>query len=144
MRIYDYTCGCGTRFEAMVRGSDAPPPPCIDCGAPTRRLPSAGAALLGQAKLPATANAAPKSWEGTHRGNTEYIAHWRRTLDDRAALEERHPDLATKRSPVVAHEGRYHSAPLTMDELTSRGPVSRPHGHPHARPHPHHHADTSE
>ncbi|MEV6380681.1 MULTISPECIES: FmdB family zinc ribbon protein [Streptomyces] len=136
MRIYDYACACGTRFEAMVSGPDAPPPPCADCGRPTRRLPSAGAALLGQARLPATADAAPKSWDGTHQGNTEYIAHWRRTLDARAALEERHPELAKKRSPVVAHEGPYHAAPLTADELASGTINPRRHAHPHPHPHP--------
>ncbi|MFF7476951.1 FmdB family zinc ribbon protein [Streptomyces sp. NPDC008092] len=137
MRIYDYACSCGARFEAMVANADITPA-CVRCGGETRRLVSAGAALLGHARLPATADAAPKSWEGTHKGNTEYIAKWRRELDKRAELEARHPELAEQRSPVVAHEGRYHSAPLTVDEL-SRGAVHRPHAHTHPHPHPHPH-----
>lgn len=135
MRIYDYACGCGARFEAMVTDADITPP-CTACGGQTRRLPSAGAALLGHARLPATADAAPKSWEGTLRGDSEYIAHWQRTLDKRAALEARNPELVEQRSPVVAHEGRYHAAPLTVDEL-ARGATPRPHTHPHPHVHPH-------
>lgn len=138
MKIYDYACTCGTRFEAMIADADQPAPPCVACGSPTRRLVSAGAALLGHARVPATADTAPKSWEGTYRGNTEYIAKWRRTLDDRAKLEERHPELAVQHSPVVAHEGRYHAAPLTVDEL-AKGSAIRPHSHPHPHPHPHSH-----
>ena len=130
MRTYDYACGCGARFEALVADTESIPP-CPACGGQTRRLPAAGAALLGRARLPATAAAAPKSWEGTYRGNTEYIARWRRALDTRAELEERHPELIEQRSPIVAHEGRYHGAPLTVDEL-ARAAVHRPIPHPHS------------
>jgi hypothetical protein len=39
----------------------------------------------------------------------------RRTAEERRNLEERHPELAGDRRPVVAHEGHFEGAPLRAD-----------------------------
>jgi putative FmdB family regulatory protein len=124
--IYDYVCACGERFEALLASFSSPAPACARCGGSPARRPGA-VALLGKAKLPPTADQAPSSWLGTHRGNTEYIARWRRALDARAKLEEDNPELAHRGSPVVAHEGRFHNAPAHRTRAVGRGgPPQRP------------------
>jgi hypothetical protein len=51
----------------------------------------------------------------------------RRTAERRRALEDRHPELAGDRRPVLAHEGRFESAPLRAGD-----PIPPlPHGHSH-------------
>ncbi len=135
MPLYDYGCPCGYRFEAMV-ASDASGPDCPRCGAATSRRPGL-AGLTGRARVPAGPDQAPKSWQGTHRGNREYVAQWRRTLDKRERLEEKYPELKRDDSPVVAHEGRFHAAPLTARELASGAPIVPRPAAPHPHPHPH-------
>ncbi|MFC4508286.1 MULTISPECIES: FmdB family zinc ribbon protein [Streptomyces] len=135
MPIYEYECTEAHRFESIVPRWDSPNPTCPQCTADTRRRPAAGALLTGTASVPPRSDQAPTTWLGTHRGNRDVTTGWRRALEKRAALEERHPELATPRSPVVAHEGHYHRAPLTVDELrrsagrgspkpTEKGPAS--------------------
>jgi hypothetical protein len=76
---------------------------------------------------------APKSWEETNRGDPDTIRYWQRTLERRAKLEEKYPELAAPADPVLAHEGRYAGAPLRASDLDKKGPVgaSHPHGHSH-------------
>lgn len=127
MPLFDLRCGCGCTFEALVslaRLQVRDLPPCPDCGGATRRLPTAGAGLLGGARRPAGPDAAPGSWNGTHQGDREYVTHWRRTLDARARLEAKHPELSTAHSPVLAHEGRYEAAPLRLSEAGPRPAAS--------------------
>ncbi|WP_218885219.1 hypothetical protein [Kineococcus aurantiacus] len=40
------------------------------------------------------------------------MAHWRRVVEHREGLEERHPELAGDRRPVLAHEGIFAGRPL--------------------------------
>ncbi|MFC7643910.1 hypothetical protein ACFQX6_26440 [Streptosporangium lutulentum] len=61
----------------------------------------------------------PQTWRGTYGADQEYVAELRRTADARRDLEERHPELAGDRRPIIAHEGRYEHAPLRAGE--SRG-----------------------
>lgn len=147
MPMYDYKCPCGVRFEALAATRDSPNPACPACGSAPRRLPASGVVVLGRAGLPASARSAPASWEGTYRGNREYVAQWRRTLDERARLEERYPELADNRPTVVAHEGPFHEAPLTTDDLAAAGHAGTPapaaKAHPHAHPHSHPHGVTA-
>lgn len=124
MPIYDYECSHGHGFEALVPRWSSPHPACPACGTETRRRPAAGACLAGTASLPPSSHEAPTTWLGTHRGNREVVTGWRRALEQRGNLEERYPELSTPRSPVVAHEGHYHHAPLTVDEV--RAATSRP------------------
>lgn len=129
MPIYDFTCDdCGGSFEKLLPTASVPDLDCPECGSRLRRRPAARVALLGRASTPPPASAAPTSWLGTHRGNPEFVTAWRRTLEERAKLEERHPELAQPRPVVVAHEGPYHGKPLTRED------VARPPEHTHGRP----------
>ena len=118
MPTYDFRSECGLRFEATTASWTSPNPACPHCGAPTRRIPGIG--LLGGAAPPAGDRGAPASWEGTRRGDTEYIARWRRRLDERRRFEERHPEHVERRDAVAAHEGVFERAPLTYRELARR------------------------
>lgn len=127
MPIYEYGCECGHAFERRLRTPDSPDPACPSCGGvPRRRLPSS-VAMLGRATLPPGADSAPRSWQETNGGDRETVLHWQRTLEQRQKIEDRHPELASRTSPVLAHEGRYAASPLRADAG---------HSHPRAHPHP--------
>lgn len=123
MPLFDFRCDCGERFERFLTSWRADNPACPHCGAPGRRLPGC-ASLVGGARPPVSADQAPTSWEGTGRGNREYVARWRHALDKRSGFEEKYPELATKREAVAAHEGRFEHAPLTYRELAERSVAS--------------------
>ncbi len=121
MAIYELRCAQGHAFE-VIQSFTAPLPPCPDCGAHTRKVPSRPALSgRGAASLPPPAEAMPQTWRGTYEGNREYVAQLRRTADQRRAVEERHPELAGDRRPVLAHEGRYAAAPLRAGDHGSAG-----------------------
>lgn len=141
MPVYDFTCDdCGGRFETLLPAASTPDPDCPQCGSRLRRRIATGVALLGRARTPSPASAAPKSWLGTHRGDPEFVTTWRRTLEERAKLEERHPELAQPQPVVLAHEGPYHDKPLTRDGIA--GPLTHPHGHTHSHGATHSHGHT--
>lgn len=119
MPLFDYRADCGTRFEQFATSWRSPNPPCPHCGSETYRLPGR-ISLLGGATPPPGDAQAPTSWEGTHRGDPEYVAHWRRTLERRSRFEADNPEHATKREAVAAHEGAFERAPLTYRELADR------------------------
>lgn len=136
MPVYDFTCDdCGGRFETLLPAASAPDPDCPQCGNRMRRRLATGVALLGRARTPPHASAAPTSWLGTHRGNPEFVTAWRRTLEERAKLEERHPELAQPQPVVLAHEGLFHDKPLTSDDIGR--PLTHSHGHAHSHGHTH-------
>lgn len=114
MPLYEYACGCGTRFEKVVpfAAADSPDLACPACGVPEPRRVIAPAALLGRASPPPGRDAAPRSWEQTGHGDRELIGEWHRTLEKRGRLEEKYPELAGDTRPVLAHEGRYAAEPL--------------------------------
>lgn len=131
MPIYAVGCPAGHRSE--VRQSfRAPLPLCPECRAATAKLPAAFG-LGGRAALPPAAAAMPQTWRGTYGANREYVTSLRRTAEARQRLEEKHPELAGDRRPVLAHEGQYAAVPLRAgDPLPGR----HPHPHPHPQPHP--------
>lgn len=131
MAIYDLRCGGGHVFE-VIQSFTAPLPDCPTCGAPTAKLPTRFC-IGGGGTLPPPAEAMPQTWRGTYHANPEYVQELRRTVDRRRALEDRHPELANDRRPILAHEGRYESAPLRAGDAVPTGG----HGHPHEHPHPH-------
>src|SRR3954449_1277126 len=159
MAIYDLRCTAGHRFE-IVQSFAAALPACPSCGAETVKIP-ASFGIAGEAgaarRLPPPPERMPQTWRGTYNGNREYVTSLRRTAEARQRLEERHPELAGDRRPIVAHEGRYESAPLRAgDPMPSGTSVpsgtpepssgqghshghSHPHGHSHSRPHGHPH-----
>jgi putative FmdB family regulatory protein len=112
MPIYDLRCGDGHVVE-VIQSFSAPLPSCPECGGAMVKLPSrfgiGGDAAGG---LPPTPERMPQTWRGTYRGDRDYVTSLRRTADERRRLEDRHPELAGDRRPVLAHEGRYEQAPL--------------------------------
>jgi hypothetical protein len=54
----------------------------------------------------------PQTWRGTYEGNPEYLGQLRRQWSDRQKLEGKYEELRGDSRPVLAHEGRYHTAPL--------------------------------
>ncbi|MCK2212272.1 zinc ribbon domain-containing protein [Actinomadura sp. ATCC 31491] len=110
MAIYELRCPDGHRFE-VIQSFTAPLPPCRECGGATAKVPSRFG-VRGRAGAPPPPELMPQTWRGTYDGNREYVTELRRTAEARRALEERHPELAGDRRPVLAHEGRYESAPL--------------------------------
>lgn len=111
MILYDFSCTAGHRFEAGVLDADAAAPACPVCGAPSRRRPSmlhiTGAASAGPSR-----EQLPRTWRQTGGGDRETVRHWHRLAARREALEEKYPELAGDRRPVLAHEGIFAARPL--------------------------------
>ncbi|MBO2449911.1 zinc ribbon domain-containing protein [Actinomadura barringtoniae] len=110
MPIYELKCEAGHRFE-VIQSFTAALPDCRECGAATAKVPSR-CGLAGAANLPPPNEAMPQTWRGTYGADRDYVAGLRRTAEERRSLEERHPELAGDRRPILAHEGRYENAPL--------------------------------
>lgn len=123
MPLFDYSCTCGHRFEKLVASWREGNPACTACGRPSHRLPSR-VSLTGGARPPVGEESAPQSWEGTGRGNREYITEWRRKLEHRKKFEDKHPEFASQREAVAAHEGVFEKSPLTYRELAQRAGTS--------------------
>ncbi|MEO3824528.1 zinc ribbon domain-containing protein [Actinomadura sp. B10D3] len=117
MPIYELRCEAGHRFE-VIQSFTAPLPACA-CGAATAKVP-ARCGLLGTASVPPPQEMMPQTWRGTREGDRAYVTELRRTAQERRALEERHPELAGDRRPVLAHEGRYEHAPLRAGDPRPR------------------------
>jgi putative FmdB family regulatory protein len=135
MPIYEFKCGCGLRFERLT-SFDAPAPSCPSCGGETRKVP-AGFSLGGQADAGLSKEQMPQTWRGTYDGNREYVAGLQRQWERRQRLEAKHPELAGDQRPIVAHEGRYHGAPLRAGDPMIGGPAGHGHGHGHGQGHGH-------
>jgi putative FmdB family regulatory protein len=135
MAIYDLRCSSGHRFE-VIQPFSADLPPCPSCGAVTAKLPARfGIGGAGLASLPPPAERMPQTWRGTYNGDREYVTSLQRTAEARQRLEDKHPELAGDRRPIVAHEGRYEQAPLRWGDPAPTAAAAHPHPHPH--PHPH-------
>lgn len=128
MPIYDYRCGCGRRFE-VIQPITAADPRCPGCGGQTARVPSAPA-LGGRASAGRSRQEMPQTWRGTSDGHREHVTALRREWATRERLEAKHPELAGDTRPVLAHEGRYHAAPLRAGDPIP-GPAPTAH-HPHS------------
>src|SRR5690606_12214157 len=135
MPIYDLRCGQGHRF-AVSQSFTAPLPDCPYCGAATTKVPSR-VAVTGLASAPPPPERMPQTWRGTYGANREYVAELRRTADARRRLEEKYPELAGDRRPILAHEGRFERAPLRAgDPLPGAAPShAHAHGHGHGQGH---------
>src|SRR5581483_9682194 len=125
MAIYDQRCTSGHRFE-VTQSFTAPIPPCPTCGATTAKVP-ARFGTPGRASVPPPPEAMPQTWRGTHHGNRDYVTALRRIAEQRVAIEQRHPELAGDRRPILAHEGRFETAPLRAGDDPAAG-----HGHTHS------------
>ena len=107
---YDVKCSGGHRFEVALPSMFSENPLC-QCGAETARIPSrvntAGAASPGPSR-----DDMPMTWRGTNNGDRELIRSWHKKMVQREKLEEKYPELAGDRRPVLAHEGAFASAPV--------------------------------
>lgn len=110
MVLYDFTCEGGHRFEAGVAAMSSPAPPCPSCGAGARRRPAA--VRLGGATAGTPREAMPHSWKGVAGGDRAVLDGWRGVAQRREREEQRHPELAGDRRPILAHEGIFAGNPL--------------------------------
>lgn len=119
MVLYDFACESGHRFEAGVASMTADNPACPGCGSATRRRPSR-VQMGNRASAGPSREQMPKSWRATGGGDAETIKHWHDLATKREKLEERYPELAGDRRPVLAHEGIFHGRPLRAgDDIAS-------------------------
>lgn len=119
MIIYDFQCRSRHRFDRALASMFDENPECPQCGAATQRLP-ANPRLSGKADAGPSREAMPRSWEGVDRGRPEAVTAWRRRIEKREKLEEKYPELAGDRRPVLAHEGVFAGRPLRAgDEVAT-------------------------
>lgn len=111
MILYDYVCATGHDFEALVASIADEAPPCPVCQAPShRRLAKLN--IGGRADAGPSRDQMPRSWQQTAGGDPETVRHWHDLAAKREKLEEKHPELAGDRRPVLAHEGIFANRPL--------------------------------
>ena len=115
MVIYDVRCASAHRFEVVQDSMFDDAPPCPACGEPTRRVPAA-ARLSGKASAGPSREQMPNTWTGIRRGDPETVRTWHTLMSSREKLEEKYPELAGDRRPVLAHEGAFANAPLTAGD----------------------------
>jgi hypothetical protein len=83
-----------------------------------RKIP-AGLHLSGQVSAGLSRDDMPQTWRGLYHGDREYVTRMQRQWDRRQQLETKYPELAGDTRPILAHEGRYHNAPLRAGERRS-------------------------
>ena len=127
MPIYVYRCECGLSFEHLA-SFDAPAPGCPQCGGDTRKIP-AGFSLGGQANAGLAKEQMPQTWRGVYNADNDYVTGMRRQWDRRQQLEDKHPELAGDQRPIIAHEGRFHEAPLRLGDVVPGAGHGHGHGH---------------
>lgn len=111
MILYDLRCADGHRFEAALASMTAANPACPVCARTTSRVPAA--ARAGRRADPGPAqHERPHSWRGISAGHPDAVAHWRERITRRERLQEKYPELAGDRRPVLAHEGVFAGRPL--------------------------------
>lgn len=140
MPLYELKCPDGHRAEVNLSFYDEIPP-CQRCGSPMIRVTTTFA-IKGKATLPSPPENMPQTWRGTYGGNREYLTQLRREAEARQNLEERHPELAGDRRPVLAHEGRFESKPLRAGDSLGSTPNHAGHAHGDGSAHNHHHDNT--
>jgi putative FmdB family regulatory protein len=124
--IYDLRCDQGHVVE-VIQSFTAPLPDCPQCGGSTAKLPSRfgiGGAAAGS--LPPTPERMPQTWRGTYNADREYVSSLRRTAEERRRLEDRNPELAGDRRPIIAHEGKYEATPLRAGDPPPTPPSTPP------------------
>ena len=113
MIIFDFRCTrCGTRFEKFVRTEARDlPVSCVLCAGASLRLP--GFSRLGGSADPGPSREQmPRSWNGLNGADPSTLDGWRQIAARRDKLEEKYPELAGDRRPVLAHEGIFAQKPL--------------------------------
>lgn len=131
MPLYDYRCPQGHFFEQMAPIAARERQDCPACGQTGAKIPSR-VSLGGQASPGPGMEQMPQTWRGTYEGNPEYVGQLRRQWETRQKLEDKYEELRGDRRPVLAHEGRYHAAPLRAGDPMPGSP-----GHSHGGESPH-------
>ncbi|RRD50226.1 zinc ribbon domain-containing protein [Arachnia propionica] len=111
MISYDVMCTSRHRTEVRLASMFDDNPPCPTCGGATSRVPAA-ARLGNRADAGSSREEMPNTWHGIGRGDKDTIRHWHQRMTARERLEEKYPELAGDRRPVLAHEGVFHDRPL--------------------------------
>lgn len=111
MVLYDIRCENGHRGEVNLPSMHSPNPECGICGEATSRIPAL-ARMSGTASAGPSRDDMPMSWHGIGQGDPQAIRHWHRQMSRREKLEEKYPELAGDRRPVLAHEGQFAAKPL--------------------------------
>ncbi|MCD7100754.1 FmdB family zinc ribbon protein [Pseudoclavibacter sp. 13-3] len=115
MILYDFRCTQGHDFESFVDEHTSADPVCPDCGSSGARVLASPLVTGSCGPGPAQAEL-PQTWLAADRGDRETIDHWRAQAQRRERLEERYPELAGDRRPVLAHEGVFEQRPLRAGE----------------------------
>ena len=110
------------RAQATIAGRQQQP--CPACGQTGEKIPSR-VSLGGQARPGLTVEQMPQTWRGAYEGNPEYVGQLRRQWETRQKLEDKYEELRGDRRPVLAHEGRYHGAPLRAGDPLPGSPGTR-------------------
>jgi hypothetical protein len=111
MILYDFGCQNGHRFEDALPSMNSAAPDCVVCGGTTQRRISQ-VRIGGMAGTGPSREQMPNTWRAVGQGDKEAIAHWHKLARRREALEQRYPELAGDRRPVLAHEGIFAANPL--------------------------------
>lgn len=119
MILYDFACPAGHRFEAAVASMGADNPSC-PCGKPSRRLLSR-LNIGGQASAGPSRDEMPNTWRGINKGDPATVQGWHKAMTRREKLEQKYPELAGDRRPVLAHEGSFAAAPLKAGDPLPAG-----------------------
>jgi putative FmdB family regulatory protein len=117
--VYEYRCRCGESLEVLTT-SGALARACPACGCRTGKVVS-GFAVGGRADPGLSQSQMPQTWKGTYGGNREYISGLQRQWERRQRLEDRYPELAGDRRPILAHEGPYSTVPLRAGDAGAPG-----------------------
>lgn len=140
MPLYDYRCPQGHVFEQTATIAARARQDCPVCGQPSGKVPSR-VWIGGRADPGLAMEQMPQTWRGTYEGNPEYLGRLRRQWEARRKLEDSYEELRGDQRPVLAHEGRYHAAPLRAGDPPAgqpAGPRQEPDSEPgHARGHGH-------
>ena len=124
MIIVDLVCPQGHRAETALPSMFSPNPGCATCTAPTWRRPP-GLRVTRPADPGPSREQMPRTWRATGGGDAETVRHWHDVARRREALEEKHPELAGDRRPVLAHEGLFAGAPLRAGDDVAASVAAR-------------------
>lgn len=130
MPLYDYRCPRGHLFEQMATIAAGARQDCPVCGELSGKVPSR-IWLGGKADPGPAMEQMPQTWRGTYEGNPEYVGQLRRQWEARRKLEDSYDELRGDRRPVLAHEGRYHAAPLRAGDPLPAPPATPAPTHDH-------------
>lgn len=111
MIVYELLCPDRHRSTTTLASMFDDNPACPTCGQRTSRVP-ANPRMSGMASAGPSRDQMPRSWRGVQGGHPDVVAGWRQEISKREKLEERYPELAGDRRPVLAHEGIFRERPL--------------------------------